>query len=86
MRVGNVTPPLEWSHRFWHLQDILSQKKGQQAMFDAWSTSSKKCLDETGNSEVIRFQITIGQALLDYPELDRVFVKARVEALRSKLS
>lgn len=73
-----------WPQRHDYLQQNLSDPIFRVDLFKIWHVCSSLILTPPHTyveQQVLDWQITIGRALLDYPELDRGTIKTRVDEL-----
>lgn len=76
-----------WPHRFDRLAETVGDPDQRAGLFDIWyKMTSLPDWTSKGGHQVIQWQIAIGRALLDYPELDRPAIKARIDELQPLLA
>jgi len=78
--MGNVE--WTWAMRVSRLAEQLTTSDGRKKLFQIWhnSTSTEWYLEDHG-PEVRQWQVKIGQALLDWDDIDQAAVKERLGAL-----
>ena len=83
--------PREWPNRLKILAVVVADEKDRAALYDIWfNGTSIMCPPpydfgpEPGRTlAVLDFQISIGRALLDYPDVDRPSVRTRLHDLEA---
>ncbi len=81
--MADVDVKWTWPHRFERLVEVISDPHTRKELWDFWTKTSAPGTEYTTQRPTHEWQITIGRALLDYPELDRTSILKRVRELEA---